>query len=170
MSSCSDWPLAEVISIKDCETKKQFYVHYIDYNKRLDEWVDEDRLDTRKIQYPRRDLASGTTTGLNTPKKTLTGTTNSRPSSPGLTPAQDPITGPSVLAALQQKQQKNRKRKLDQSEVRYHQLGCPFTCCVIEGTPIIWVLKVAPTVHRGNICHFNLIQRDHLYFLCISVV
>lgn len=84
--------------------------------------------------------------------------------------AQDPITGPSVLAALQQKQQKNRKRKLDQSEVRYHQLGCPFTCCVIEGTPIIWVLKVAPTVHRGNICHFNLIQRDHLYFLFISVV
>lgn len=55
-------------------------------NKRLDEWVEEDRLDTRKIQYPRRDLASAATTGLNTPKKTLTGTTNSRPSSPGLTP------------------------------------------------------------------------------------
>ncbi|KAK8732540.1 hypothetical protein OTU49_006811, partial [Cherax quadricarinatus] len=83
-------------------------------NKRLDEWVEEDRLDTRKIQYPRRDLASAATTGLNTPKKTLTGTTNSRPSSPGLTP--DPITGPSVLAALQQKQQKNRKRKLDHTE------------------------------------------------------
>ena len=54
-------------------------------NKRLDEWVEEDRLDLRKIQYPRRDLASSTTTGLNTPKKTLTGATNSRPSSPGLT-------------------------------------------------------------------------------------
>ncbi|KAG7163445.1 Histone acetyltransferase Tip60-like [Homarus americanus] len=111
-SGCST--LAEIISIKDSDSKKQFYVHYIDYNKRLDEWVEEDRLDTRKIQYPRRDLASAATTGLNTPKKTLTGATNSRPSSPGLTP--DPITGPSVLAALQQKQQKNRKRKLDHSE------------------------------------------------------
>nr|XP_053649930.1 histone acetyltransferase KAT5-like isoform X1 [Cherax quadricarinatus] len=114
MNNGEDWPLAEIISIKDSDTKKLFYVHYIDYNKRLDEWVEEDRLDTRKIQYPRRDLASAATTGLNTPKKTLTGTTNSRPSSPGLTP--DPITGPSVLAALQQKQQKNRKRKLDHTE------------------------------------------------------
>ncbi|MPC81615.1 Histone acetyltransferase Tip60 [Portunus trituberculatus] len=85
-------------------------------NKRLDEWVEEDRLDLRKIQYPRRDLASSTT-GLNTPKKTLTGATNSRPSSPGLT-TPDPITGPSVLAALQQKQQKIKKRKLDPNEVR----------------------------------------------------
>ena len=28
----------------------QYYVHYVDYNKRLDEWVTEDRLDTRKIE------------------------------------------------------------------------------------------------------------------------
>ncbi|XP_066976921.1 histone acetyltransferase Tip60 isoform X6 [Macrobrachium rosenbergii] len=124
MSNGKDWPLAEIISIKELETKKLFYVHYIDYNKRLDEWVEEDRLDTRKIQYPRRDLASTTTTGLNTPKK-LTGTTNSRPSSPGLVP--DPITGPSVLAALQQKQQKNRKRKLDLNE-EITELDCVYIC------------------------------------------
>lgn len=60
-------------------------------NKRLDEWVEEDRLDLRKIQYPRRDLASAATTGLNTPKKTLTGTTNSRPSSPGLPPVRTTV-------------------------------------------------------------------------------
>merc|ERR1719430_836038 len=30
----------------------QYYVHYVDYNKRLDEWVTEDRLDTRKIEPP----------------------------------------------------------------------------------------------------------------------
>lgn len=29
-----------------------YYVHYVDYNKRLDEWVTEDRLDTRKIEPP----------------------------------------------------------------------------------------------------------------------
>ena len=52
-------------------------------NKRLDEWVDESRLDLRKIQYPRKDLGS-TTTGLNTPKKTLNSTTTTRPNSPAI--------------------------------------------------------------------------------------
>ena len=28
-----------------------YYVHYVD-NKRLDEWVSEDRLDTRKMEPP----------------------------------------------------------------------------------------------------------------------
>lgn len=36
-------------------------------NKRLDEWVSEDRLDTRKVQYPRKD--GQPSTGLSTPKK-----------------------------------------------------------------------------------------------------
>ncbi|KAK7083748.1 3-ketoacyl-CoA thiolase 5, peroxisomal [Halocaridina rubra] len=151
MSNGKDWrkcgfsTLAEIISIKELDNcKKLFYVHYIDYNKRLDEWVEEDRLDTRKIQYPRRDLASGTTTGLNTPKKTLTGTTNSRPSSPGLIP--DPITGPSVLAALQQKQQKNRKRKLDLNEdddTRRSSLGS------ISSLGDIEIPNIIPTQHTA---------------------
>ena len=44
-------------------------------NKRLDEWVGEDRLDLRRIQFPRKDkdapttTTQCTTTGLNTPKK-----------------------------------------------------------------------------------------------------
>lgn len=57
-------------------------------NKRLDEWVNESRLDLRKIQYPRRDHGStGTglnTGGVNTPKKVLNSC--SRPASPGLPP------------------------------------------------------------------------------------
>jgi hypothetical protein len=56
-------------------------------NKRLDEWVDESRLDLRKIQYPRRDLgAPSNTGGLNTPKKlqVSSGGTVSRPASPGI--------------------------------------------------------------------------------------
>lgn len=36
-------------------------------NKRLDEWVSAERLDTRKVQYPRKD--GQTSTGLSTPKK-----------------------------------------------------------------------------------------------------
>lgn len=36
-------------------------------NKRLDEWVNEDSLDTRKVHFPRRD--GGSNTGVSTPKK-----------------------------------------------------------------------------------------------------
>jgi len=39
-----EWPKAEVIAIKSVEAGlSQYYVHYVDYNKRLDEWVSEDR-------------------------------------------------------------------------------------------------------------------------------
>merc|ERR1719507_2412720 len=54
----------------------QYYVHYVDYNKRLDEWVTEDRLDTRKIEPPQgkeekeKHATGATTTGFCTPKKT----------------------------------------------------------------------------------------------------
>merc|ERR1719445_2707188 len=80
----------------------QYYVHYVDYNKRLDEWVTEDRLDTRKIEPPQGKeersshstaVTGATTTGLSTPKKfisaTPASTTTSRPSSP--TPSAPPL-------------------------------------------------------------------------------
>ena len=39
-----EWPKAEVIAIRASElAATQYYVHYVDYNKRLDEWVTEDR-------------------------------------------------------------------------------------------------------------------------------
>lgn len=41
-------------------------------NKRLDEWVTEESLDTRKVHFPRRDGTSNT--GVSTPKKVLIGT------------------------------------------------------------------------------------------------
>ena len=43
-----EWPMAEILSIRTVDNVNQYYVHFVDYNKRLDEWVDEDRLDTRK--------------------------------------------------------------------------------------------------------------------------
>jgi hypothetical protein len=33
---------------------KRYYVHYVDWNKRLDEWVDIDRIDFDKIQPPKK--------------------------------------------------------------------------------------------------------------------
>merc|ERR1719285_1196103 len=112
----------------------QYYVHYVDYNKRLDEWVTEDRLDTRKIEPPQgkeekeKHATGATTTGFCTPKKTTAASnssaantasvTSSRPSSP--TPASTPlpeaseisspsITGQNVLqAALTKKTARKR--------------------------------------------------------------
>merc|ERR1719242_108842 len=61
----------------------QYYVHYVDYNKRLDEWVTEDRLDTRKIEPPQgkeekeKHATGATTTGFCTPKKTTAASNSS---------------------------------------------------------------------------------------------
>ncbi|XP_028156457.1 histone acetyltransferase Tip60 isoform X3 [Ostrinia nubilalis] len=71
MQGGDDWPLAEIISIKESRGQRGYYVHYVDFNKRLDEWVGESWLDTRKVQFPRRDGAP--TGGTTTPKKTHIG-------------------------------------------------------------------------------------------------
>lgn len=61
-----------------------FRIYLLAVNKRLDEWVNEDDLDTRKVQFPRRDgPQTGTSTGVTTPKRhhSLAGSV-SRPTSP----------------------------------------------------------------------------------------
>ncbi|XP_017850955.1 histone acetyltransferase Tip60 [Drosophila busckii] len=88
MHKTDDWPLAEIVSIKELDGRRQFYVHYVDFNKRLDEWVNEEDLNTRKVQFPRREgTQTGTSTGVTTPKRhhSLAGSV-SRPTSPQSTP------------------------------------------------------------------------------------
>lgn len=50
--------LAEILSIKqpDGDGTPLYYIHYIDYNKRLDEWVGQDRLDLQNIRFPKKDF------------------------------------------------------------------------------------------------------------------
>uniref|UniRef100_A0A3Q1CEF5 Histone acetyltransferase KAT5 n=1 Tax=Amphiprion ocellaris TaxID=80972 RepID=A0A3Q1CEF5_AMPOC len=67
-----EWPLAEILSVKEVSSRKLFYVHYIDFNKRLDEWVTGDRLDMKKLQFPKKEAKTPTKNGL----------PGSRPSSP----------------------------------------------------------------------------------------
>ncbi|RXN29608.1 histone acetyltransferase KAT5-like isoform X2 [Labeo rohita] len=67
-----EWPLAEILSVKDNPGKKLYYVHYIDFNKRLDEWVTPDRLDIKKLQFPKKEAKTPMKNGL----------PGSRPSSP----------------------------------------------------------------------------------------
>ncbi|XP_069036401.1 histone acetyltransferase KAT5 isoform X2 [Lepisosteus oculatus] len=67
-----EWPLAEILSLKEINSRKLYYVHYIDFNKRLDEWVTPDRLDLKKLQFPKKEAKTPTKNGL----------PGSRPSSP----------------------------------------------------------------------------------------
>lgn len=56
MRNSNDWPLAEILSIKELgDNQCLYYVHFIDYNKRLDEWVTSERLDIKKLQLPRKE-------------------------------------------------------------------------------------------------------------------
>ncbi|KAI7904511.1 acyl-CoA N-acyltransferase [Cokeromyces recurvatus] len=51
----SEFRKAEILSLRQTLQNQQpeFYVHYIEFNKRLDEWVSIDRLDfTRPIEFP----------------------------------------------------------------------------------------------------------------------
>ena len=44
---------AEILSIRQRNAGLSFYVHYVDFNKRLDEWVDADRIDlTQEVEWP----------------------------------------------------------------------------------------------------------------------
>ncbi|KAL3042980.1 histone acetyltransferase KAT5 isoform X1 [Trematomus bernacchii] len=59
-----EWPLAEILSVKEVSSRKLYYVHYIDFNKRLDEWVTGDRLDMKKLQFPKKEAKTPTKNGL----------------------------------------------------------------------------------------------------------
>ncbi|XP_023198485.1 histone acetyltransferase KAT5 isoform X1 [Xiphophorus maculatus] len=91
-----EWPLAEILSVKEASGRKLYYVHYIDFNKRLDEWVTTDRLDMKKLQFPKKEAKTPTKNGLS----------GSRPSSPErevVSERRETDTDP----ALQKKQRKS---------------------------------------------------------------
>ena len=110
-----DWPMAEILSIRQNNGVNEYYVHFVDYNKRLDEWVNEDRLDTRKVEPP--SSFKDDKTGLNTPIRRqvslATSTVSSRPTSPGPntpTGSDSILTGTTVLAAALQKKNARKRR------------------------------------------------------------
>lgn len=97
------------------------YLLYVLDNKRLDEWVTEERLDTRKVQYPRKDgMTTGTAgTGASTPNRkaeNISILSQSRPASPLSIPPVVQNNDPTVLSAALQKKIA-RKRKIVDNEV-----------------------------------------------------
>jgi hypothetical protein len=51
-------PLASSKQNDPTKVVKHYYVHYIDYNKRLDEWVTIDRMNVEKMQAPNTSSSS----------------------------------------------------------------------------------------------------------------
>lgn len=55
-----DYRSAEILGSKeirgrgDTPATTRYYVHYVEWNKRLDEWVDADRIDFSKITPPKK--------------------------------------------------------------------------------------------------------------------
>ncbi|XP_022228329.2 histone acetyltransferase KAT5-like [Drosophila obscura] len=47
------WKRAEILSIKTEGGKRQYYVHFLDFNKRLDDWVGDDDLNLSSVRFPR---------------------------------------------------------------------------------------------------------------------
>uniref|UniRef100_A0A3Q0RRV5 Histone acetyltransferase KAT5 n=1 Tax=Amphilophus citrinellus TaxID=61819 RepID=A0A3Q0RRV5_AMPCI len=82
-----EWPLAEILSVKEVSGRKLYYVHYIDFNKRLDEWVTTDRLDMKKLQFPKKEAKTPTKNGLpgsrpSSPEREVVRTTHVSPAPP----------------------------------------------------------------------------------------
>jgi len=107
------------VSIFFLISNKNNVINNITVNKRLDEWVTEDRLDTRKVQFPRKDGASSQS-GLQTPNRiVLQDVQPSRPETPPNTPG-ELVNGNAVLAAALNKKL-TRKRKLPSIEAEVRQ-------------------------------------------------
>ncbi|XP_003737585.1 histone acetyltransferase KAT5 [Galendromus occidentalis] len=53
--SGTEWPIAEVLSTRreDSDNSMLYYVHYVGFNKRLDEWVPPERIDFTRITQPK---------------------------------------------------------------------------------------------------------------------
>lgn len=60
--------MAEILSVKHMsDGTTQYYIHYIDYNKRLDEWVKQDRLDLKEMQLPKKEVKTPLKNGSRPP-------------------------------------------------------------------------------------------------------
>lgn len=66
--------MAEILSVKHMsDGTTLYYIHYIDYNKRLDEWVNQDRLDLKEMQLPKKEVKSPLKNGSRPPSPEIVG-------------------------------------------------------------------------------------------------
>ncbi|XP_064403731.1 histone acetyltransferase KAT5-like [Halichondria panicea] len=119
-----DWTWAEVVSKRRVNNKWDFYVHYVNFNKRLDEWVCEDRLDLEQLQLPRKE------------SKVSSLARNSRPSSPDVQTPPPPMPPPKKINGI------GRKRKHESVEPES-----------AEGSPSTPLPETPPVPHMTGSLH-----------------
>lgn len=96
--------LADLLSIHVKKGRKVFYVHYEEFNKRLDEWIELDRIDfTRPVTFPKPDTSKKdkqakkqTQSKTNKKKKKDTKENSVAPATPA-TPSSVPPQGDDVM-------------------------------------------------------------------------
>ena len=104
-----EWPMAEILSIRQLQNGgKQYYVHFLEYNKRLDEWVSEDRLNFSHVEPP-KPKENESKNNMNTPKRSASASAApSRPSTPpGILESNGADAG-AIAAALKKSARKKR--------------------------------------------------------------
>lgn len=104
------WHMAEILGKKDLKGKNLYYIHYEDFNKRLDEWVTEERMDIAKLVQPSKEAK--------TPKKEgVKSGTESRPTSPEREVVSTPNGSAAPTTGNKKFSSSSRKRKgADDSE------------------------------------------------------
>ncbi|KAL4786779.1 hypothetical protein BJX76DRAFT_345986 [Aspergillus varians] len=123
---------AEILSIKQRKDGLAFYVHYVDFNKRLDEWIPSLRLDlSQEVEWPQPEK----------PEKKKTGPANKAPSknkrvragSRDISATPDLLTGKNTNVGKTQRPSKaGGKENRDETPVNLSILGSEASA---DGTP-----------------------------------
>ncbi|OJJ57877.1 hypothetical protein ASPSYDRAFT_79166 [Aspergillus sydowii CBS 593.65] len=125
---------AEILSIKQRKDGLAFYVHYVDFNKRLDEWIASSRLDlSQEVEWPQPEK----------PEKKKTGPANKAPSknkraragSRDVSATPDLLTGKNVNVGKVQRPSKagGKENRGDETPVNLSLLGSEAVSA--NGTP-----------------------------------
>ncbi|RDW74679.1 putative cell division control protein (Cdc5) [Aspergillus mulundensis] len=125
---------AEILSIKQRKDGLAFYVHYVDFNKRLDEWVAASRLDlSQEVEWPQPEK----------PEKKKTGPANKAPSknkrvragSRDVSATPDLLTGKNINVGKAQRPSKagGKENRGDETPVNLSMLGLEAVSA--DGTP-----------------------------------
>ncbi|KAL4901891.1 hypothetical protein BDW74DRAFT_169859 [Aspergillus multicolor] len=125
---------AEILSIKQRKDGLAFYVHYVDFNKRLDEWVAASRLDlSQEVEWPQPEK----------PEKKKAGPANKAPSknkrvragSRDVSATPDLLTGKNVNVGKAQRPSKagGKENRGDETPMNLSMLGSE--ALSVNGTP-----------------------------------
>ncbi|KAL4998163.1 hypothetical protein BDV10DRAFT_194638 [Aspergillus recurvatus] len=124
---------AEILSIKQRKDGLAFYVHYVDFNKRLDEWVASSRLDlSQEVEWPQPEKPEKKKTG---PAKAPSKNKRVRAGSRDVSATPDTLTGKNANVGKVQRPSKagGKENRGDETPADLSMLGSEVVSA--DGTP-----------------------------------